>query len=454
MTELDKPLVSIIIPCYMQQELLPRAINSCLSQRFKNFEIIIVDDGSVPPISDEILDFDHRIALVRTKNQGLAAARNKGLEKAKGTYIKFLDSDDELLENCLALQVPAVQSQPGFISIIGYESVSDEIVRLIYPKFDDYFSSIFIQNLAPIHSFLYAKEDLEAIDGFCSDQKTKGGNEDYDLHLRLAIAGLNATTIHAVGARYYQYSTSMSKKRDEMEYSLALVMESAVETILKPASNVETRKLLSILMGLITKIEQLTIQHGLYAIAFRVLELLNHRKDVSQYYYLIEEWFFRIKNIAIPSNRWLELVERLKYFLDGLNASRPAATRLELVSMTYPLSYRRIELDSALVLIKDINSRINADDRVLMWGSGYWGNYWTSLLKELNFNIVAVIDKNPAEGAQQINKIPVYNAKEIYRIDFDKVVICSYAFFEEIRNELELMGLEHKVLDLRSYMIS
>ena len=91
------PLFSIIVPVYNVELYLKRCVESILSQTFKDFELILIDDGSpdkCPYICDEYANQDRRIIVIHQRNSGLSAARNKGLAIAKGNYIVFVDSDD------------------------------------------------------------------------------------------------------------------------------------------------------------------------------------------------------------------------------------------------------------------------------------------------------------------------------------------------------------------------
>jgi len=95
-------LVSVIIPLYNKREYIGRTIQSVLDQNISDFEIIIVDDGSVDGSSDVVKSFhDNRIQLLRQKNQGVSIARNIGVKKADADFIAFLDADDEWLPNHL-----------------------------------------------------------------------------------------------------------------------------------------------------------------------------------------------------------------------------------------------------------------------------------------------------------------------------------------------------------------
>ena len=91
------PLISIVIPIFNRADTIGRAIESCLAQTYPRFEIVLVDDCSTDDLQSELKRFsdDHRIRLVRhAYNQGVSAARNSGVQNAKGELIAFLDSDD------------------------------------------------------------------------------------------------------------------------------------------------------------------------------------------------------------------------------------------------------------------------------------------------------------------------------------------------------------------------
>ena len=128
------PYFSIIIPTFNRKEILTRAINSLIAQTEKNWEAIIVDDGSDDNTFSHIssyLEKDPRIKYIRQKNTGAALAKNKGIESASGVFLTFLDSDDEYCTTHLEsrktiLRVnPLVQFLYGGIKIVGSPFVPD-----------------------------------------------------------------------------------------------------------------------------------------------------------------------------------------------------------------------------------------------------------------------------------------------------------------------------------------
>ncbi len=98
------PKISIIVPVYNVEKYLNECLDSLLNQTFKNFEVIIVNDGSSDDsflICKQYADKDNRFILINQQNKGLSGARNTGINNAKAEYILFLDSDDYLYNNSL-----------------------------------------------------------------------------------------------------------------------------------------------------------------------------------------------------------------------------------------------------------------------------------------------------------------------------------------------------------------
>ncbi len=92
------------MPLYNSVRFLPRAVESVLNQSFRDFELILVNDGSTdgsPEICEKYASLDKRVTVLHQPNTGMSAARNRGLEKARGEYVAFIDSDDEYMEGIL-----------------------------------------------------------------------------------------------------------------------------------------------------------------------------------------------------------------------------------------------------------------------------------------------------------------------------------------------------------------
>jgi len=186
------PLVSIIIPCYNGEEYVGEAIQSALDQTYPNFEVIVIDDGSTDGTLDVIRSFGDAIRWETGPNRGACAARNRGIELARGELIQFLDADDLLYPQKLARQVPLVVAKVADIVVcdwVGYRveaphrsyvrsgafDGSDPVIRALRKD---------IHTPAPV----LWKEQLMKIGGFREELLIA---QDTDLYLRLACTGVS-----------------------------------------------------------------------------------------------------------------------------------------------------------------------------------------------------------------------------------------------------------------------
>lgn len=129
------PTVSVIIPVFNRQDVLPRALDSVMSQTFTDYELIVVDDASTEPIAGfslHVLDRPNAHLLRHDTNRGAAAARNTGARAAKGRYLAFLDSDDTWRSEKLARQVAFMEGETkrrmsctGF-ALVGEHGIFDQ----------------------------------------------------------------------------------------------------------------------------------------------------------------------------------------------------------------------------------------------------------------------------------------------------------------------------------------
>jgi len=108
----DRIRVSAIIPAYNNATTLRRAIHSVLAQDYKEFEVIVVDDGSTDSTPEVLAEYGEEIHIIRQRNRGAAAARNAGVRGSCGDYLAFLDGDDEWLPGKLRIMVVALDKSP------------------------------------------------------------------------------------------------------------------------------------------------------------------------------------------------------------------------------------------------------------------------------------------------------------------------------------------------------
>lgn len=122
------PLLSIIVPVYKVENYLPKCIDSILAQTFTDFELILVEDGSpdnCPALCDAAAAKDARVRVIHQKNGGLSAARNAGLDVARGAWIGFVDSDDYIAPEMYEALYQAVQSTGADLALCDYAAVDE-----------------------------------------------------------------------------------------------------------------------------------------------------------------------------------------------------------------------------------------------------------------------------------------------------------------------------------------
>lgn len=187
------PRVSVIIPAYNAAPYVRAAVESILGQTFRDFECIVIDDGSTDG-TGEILDAipDPRLRIVHRENRGVVATRNEAIGLATSPLVAFMDADDVALPDRLALQVAAMDARDGLVLYGGQAELIDPVGRPLGPMpvpLDH--DRIDAANMSGKHalwnpSLMIRAEALEQVGGFDPHYRSA---EDLDLWLRLAEIG-------------------------------------------------------------------------------------------------------------------------------------------------------------------------------------------------------------------------------------------------------------------------
>ncbi len=125
---MEEKKISIIVPVYNVEKYLSRCVDSILRQTYTHFECILIDDGSPDRcgrICDEYAERDKRIVVIHQKNKGVSAARNAGLDVAKGEYVGFVDSDDYIAPEMYQCLVNAIEESNADISYCAIEHIKE-----------------------------------------------------------------------------------------------------------------------------------------------------------------------------------------------------------------------------------------------------------------------------------------------------------------------------------------
>jgi hypothetical protein len=204
------PRVSVIVPCYNLGAYLEEAVDSVLSQTYQDFEILVVDDGSTDPVTIQLLDgFERpRTTVYRTANQGLAAARNFLIERARGDYLCALDADDKLHPQYLERTVATLDGDPA----LGFASTKMQMFggeTRVWPD-DTRCDLLTLLCHDPVHpAALVRRAAVLAVGGYEQGMRHQG-NEDWDLWIGLTEAGYGGVILDEVLFFYRRRAGSMS----------------------------------------------------------------------------------------------------------------------------------------------------------------------------------------------------------------------------------------------------
>ena len=111
--------ISVVIPCYNVVAYVGEAVRSVLTQTLPPYEVIVIDDGSTDASAAVLSEFGSSVTLVRQANQGVAAAVNHGVSRARGEAIAFLDADDLWMPDKLERQVAVLMAEPSLDAVFA-----------------------------------------------------------------------------------------------------------------------------------------------------------------------------------------------------------------------------------------------------------------------------------------------------------------------------------------------
>lgn len=161
------PIISIIVPVYRDEKYIERCLNSILQQTFKDFELIIVDDGSPDrsgTICDEYATSDPRIHVIHKENGGLSSARNRGIEATTGEYLFFMDADDVIHPDTLRISYECITQTGAQISVGEFTrfSKNDELIFSSWNK-----NYTVMSNLEVLSAFFDDRKSLHSLVSVC-----------------------------------------------------------------------------------------------------------------------------------------------------------------------------------------------------------------------------------------------------------------------------------------------
>ncbi|WP_288911641.1 glycosyltransferase family 2 protein [uncultured Bacteroides sp.] len=225
-------MISVVIPLFNKEQSIDSTLQTVLKQTFQDFEIVIVDDGSTDHSVEKVKKvIDPRIRLIHQTNAGVSAARNRGIEEAKGEYIAFLDADDEWKPDYLKTQYELTQKYPECnVFACNYEfkdaqgKVTPTIIRKLPFESEKGILSNYFEVASCSHQPLWTsavmvkKNAIQSIGGFPIGIKS---GEDLLTWARLAVNGKIAYAKQAYAVFNVEgYSISEKPKRIPAEQDI------------------------------------------------------------------------------------------------------------------------------------------------------------------------------------------------------------------------------------------
>jgi len=224
------PKVSVVIPAYNAAWSVGRAIESVLAQGFRDFELIVVDDGSTDSTAAVLSHFGDELRVLSKTNGGLSSARNAGIQASRGSYVAFLDADDWWLPDKLERQVALMRSRPE----LAFCSTAARIEGPNGESLGEWrcggdtgaaLEAIFAVNafVAGSGSAVFARRDaLDRAGGF---DESLHSLEDIDMWMRLAAVGAYACVADPLAV--------ILKRPDRMSANLDVMRDAAITVMRK-----------------------------------------------------------------------------------------------------------------------------------------------------------------------------------------------------------------------------
>ncbi|MGO9094422.1 MAG: glycosyltransferase family 2 protein [Bryobacteraceae bacterium] len=221
---MNRPLVSVVIPCYNAARFLPEAVANVLAQRYEPLEILLVDDGSTDSTPEMAPGLAPEVRYLRQENRGPSAARNLGLRETRGEIIAFLDADDLWPDGKLDLQVGRLLQDPALDLVSGrvryVELPGGRIPDLRFETSDRELPGILIG------SAVYRRRAFAVVGGF--DESLRY-SEDHDWFLRAREADLKILLLAEVTLLYRHHDSNMTRHVTGRNAIQALVIHKSLQ---------------------------------------------------------------------------------------------------------------------------------------------------------------------------------------------------------------------------------
>lgn len=215
------PAVSVIIPCHNAERFIGETVESVFGQTFKDYELLLVDDGSSDGTWDFIRSLGSRLRAERTTHRGASAARNRGTQLSQGRYIQYVDADDLLMPDALEKRVAALEESRADVAYSdwrhlleqadGHYQLAEVVARRIEDVDPDAEIALFTDFWAPPVTLLYRKNIIDKISGW---NESLPIIQDARFLLDAALHGARFVHVEGVGAEYRVHRRNSLSRHD------------------------------------------------------------------------------------------------------------------------------------------------------------------------------------------------------------------------------------------------
>ncbi|AFY54587.1 putative glycosyltransferase [Rivularia sp. PCC 7116] len=314
-----KPLISVIIPVYNGEKTIRETIESVLHQTYTNLELIVINDGSRDLTLNVISSIkDSRLKIFSYQNAGVCMSRNRGIERAQGQFISFLNADDTWTPDKLEAQLKALEANPQASVAYSWVDYIDEYGEFIrhgnhIAINGDAYEQLLIQNVLENGSNPLIRRQALINTGIFNESFTLA--EDWDMWLRLAKR-YDFVTVPLPQVLHRASSCSVSTNILKMETACLKFIEQAYKYAPKSLQNLKRKSLASLYHYLTFKsLESPSGQkNGAIAIKFLANVIWNDLSVIIQWQTMSEALFKICMVFLLPPQQYQILKIKLKIF--------------------------------------------------------------------------------------------------------------------------------------------
>ncbi|WP_332032324.1 glycosyltransferase family 2 protein [Kaistella sp.] len=306
-------MFSVIIPYYKKRKYIERCLDAVLNQTFKDYEIIVIDDGSNDDIAELLAqNYSGKVTLIQQQNQGVSAARNAGIAAATHDYIAFLDADDYWSPLYLEKMAEVIHQEQN-IKIIGSHysrikaKIETENKKLDYFLIKEYFKNALRNMYFFTSATVISKRFFESEAGFNPILKS---GEDIDVWFRAVASGGNA----------YYIRNTLVYYSDEDENQLTVAPKNYqnrffanIETLYFNENKVDNKDFYEFLSKFIySSLYHFKYEKDTEKESNHIKNIITNKFFFAELYYLIP---FRIGNYLLKNNTFKKLTRRYFKFI-------------------------------------------------------------------------------------------------------------------------------------------